>query len=422
MDYILVFKHSKHTGHVVLVAIPCSNDSDDVLSLNHEEYSIKKDAKYRIPVKKVVERFVELHPGAKVRVKINANDRFDVKDTHISSIVVKQSTTFFDKFVRTDADKTQVEHIKVKLNGYSLFSLFNLNLFPNLKELFINDTLNNSIELNGRSLNVLDLSNNRFTNLDLSGVPLLKHLKVAFNKLTSIDLSKVPLLETLDISGNCLTGIDLSGVPLLVRLNVVINNLTTIDLTGMPLLKKACLCRNSLSALDISNPELTNLSCSNNELNGLFRLTKKAVPNLKKLDISSNRIGVLFLPNLHLKYVKTNSNHVLKALYFKGTCDVPLTSDSSLLGRTTFASYVTDPTIVNFPYCNKVWIASNVNYKGQLRIVERFFHQSKTAQVVKTLPLPIADEVLEHISSFKTDYERELLWLEDLRNASGVYE
>ena len=79
-------------------------------------------------------------------------------------------------------------------------------------------------------LEFLDLFNNNFTSVDLSGNPNLQEVRLHWNDLTSIDLSNNTLLESLAMPGNDLQGtLDVSMCENLTDLNVSMNfNLTCI--------------------------------------------------------------------------------------------------------------------------------------------------------------------------------------------------
>ena len=79
-------------------------------------------------------------------------------------------------------------------------------------------------------LEFLDLFNNNFTSVDLSGNPNLQEVRLHWNDLTSIDLSNNTLLESLAMPGNDLQGtLDVSMCENLMSLNVSMNfNLTCI--------------------------------------------------------------------------------------------------------------------------------------------------------------------------------------------------
>jgi hypothetical protein len=88
----------------------------------------------------------------------------------------------------------------LNLSSKNLTDLKGIELLSNLRKLFV--------------------GNNRLTELDVSGNPLLEELWVAINQLIELDVSGNPLLKELYVSFNYLTELDVSGNSLLKELEV----------------------------------------------------------------------------------------------------------------------------------------------------------------------------------------------------------
>lgn len=389
MNYTLTFKQS---NGVVLVAKSQAlqeGRQEDILAVNYTQYSIKRDEDGRIPIQKVVDRFIELHPGSSVRIEIKANDRYVFGGSQVNSLILNSFPSGWLKKFLEKADKSKVDEILIRessgLEEHDLavpfFSEFD---FPSLKTLIV-----------GRN-----------------------------NPIDSINLKRCSLLTELELTSNKLSFLDLSNLSMLVKLNLSDNRLTTIDLTSLPRLEVAILRNNELKEIKVSNPELKKLIFSGNKIEGCFRLTKKTAPKLWKFDCSCNDIRMLRLPSVPLKYVRISRNLILDAFHYRGNCgeEISFSSRQSHASQ-SFALCVADLDSFEFSYSrNNIFICSNVDFSAKPRdghtyhVFERFFHRDGVRKVVNTLPLPIAEEILEHISSFKTDYARELDELDLLEN------
>lgn len=102
----------------------------------------------------------------------------------------------------------------------------------------VNDNKTVSIYADSYVLMGLQCSNNRLTNLDVSGAESLTLLVCSDNRLTELDISNNKDLKLLDVSVNSLTRIDLSNNLELESLDCSKNNLTALDLSANPMLEE----------------------------------------------------------------------------------------------------------------------------------------------------------------------------------------
>ncbi len=145
-----------------------------------------------------------------------------------------------------------------------------------------------------KNIQVLDLSDNDLTEIDILTLGELRSLNVANNALTSLNVGKSVKLETLDASNNALTAV--SG------LNSC-KELTEVDLSNNKLKELTCYFMPKLVRIDVSNNELENgawgsggLNVTNNSAlkelnfshNKLTAITMWSSPNIETLDASYN--------------------------------------------------------------------------------------------------------------------------------------
>ena len=116
-------------------------------------------------------------------------------------------------------------------------------------------------------LEVLNCSDNRLTELDLSHNPTLEELYCYGNQLRSLDLSQNTALIRLYCYNNQLTELDVSYNPQLKYLQCYKNQLKELELSQNTVLKWLDCSENRLTELDLShNTALTTLSCGGNQL------------------------------------------------------------------------------------------------------------------------------------------------------------
>ncbi|MBQ4820917.1 matrixin family metalloprotease [Aquimarina sp. MMG016] len=118
-----------------------------------------------------------------------------------------------------------------------------------------------------RALELLNLTNNNLTSLDVSTNTNLEVLNCENNSLTALDVTANVLLETLVASGNALGNIDVSTNTYLEILLLNTCGLSSIDLSNNKLLSLVGLSNNQLTTLDFTvNTSLEDLYVDNNEL------------------------------------------------------------------------------------------------------------------------------------------------------------
>lgn len=98
------------------------------------------------------------------------------------------------------------------------------------------------------------------TGVDLSLIPLLKNLGVFQCQLSTLDLSNNPLIEDLSIGNNLLTAVNVSHLSLMYRFSCVGNKFTNMNLSGSPLLKYVSFTSNPfLTHINLKNGGNANL-------------------------------------------------------------------------------------------------------------------------------------------------------------------
>lgn len=137
--------------------------------------------------------------------------------------------------------------------------------------------------------------------LDPTGCPDLVRISADVTPLSSVDLSKNKQLQILNVSDTRVTNLDLSNNPLLQQLFCSHDShrykdfkLKSLDVTKNPKLAYLFAANNEINILDLTqNPELFDLSIANNKLTTLD-LSKNE--KLYNVDIRNNYIGFADLP------------------------------------------------------------------------------------------------------------------------------
>jgi hypothetical protein len=143
------------------------------------------------------------------------------------------------------------------------------------------------------SLERLDCSGNRLTELDVGRNPALTILYCDDNALTELDVGRNPALTNLGCSGNALTRLDVSRNIALRSLYCDGNALTELNVGRNAALTDLGCSGNALTALDLTaNTALERLDCSGNALTAL-ELGQK--DRLQRLDCSGNALTELGL-------------------------------------------------------------------------------------------------------------------------------
>jgi enterochelin esterase-like enzyme len=204
-----------------------------------------------------------------------------------------------------------------------------LTAFPALKNLNCSFNSISQIDLSANSgIEVLDVSENQLTSLDVSGLPKLSLLNTFFNPITELKLDKNPLLSNLYCVSNHLDSLDLRANNILKQINCNANQLKWIALPADSMLQTLNIFDNLLDTLVLDSvPNIYDLKCSKNKLKylrlsdnpGLFQLYAydnqlgeldlSACPQLYQLECSSNRITrLIFGQNNKLEYMNCSGN------------------------------------------------------------------------------------------------------------------
>lgn len=156
----------------------------------------------------------------------------------------------------------------------------------NTLDLYTGDVVsgnNNISEINVSSnpeLEVLFISGNKLTQLDVTHNTKLRQLELHSNNINHIDLSKNIQLEELYYAFNETTELDVSNNTLLKHLECSRNNIETVDLSKNTNLLGLYCSSNNFKELDISySPDINILSCGNNPY-----LTKIYVNSTQKFE------------------------------------------------------------------------------------------------------------------------------------------
>lgn len=177
-----------------------------------------------------------------------------------------------------------------------------------------------------KNIQVLDLSDNDLTELDILTLGELRTLNVSNNALTSLDVSKCVLLETLNASNNELT--EVNGIS-------SCKELTEIDLSNNKLTALTAYFMSKLVRIDVSHNELSNgmygsggLNVTNNNAlkeldfshNNLYAITLWSSPNIEVLNASYNpEMEGTDHPNFGLRNLAGDYMSSLKSINISGT-------------------------------------------------------------------------------------------------------
>jgi hypothetical protein len=199
-------------------------------------------------------------------------------------------------------------------NASSITDLTGLGSFSNVKEIQLGYNALTNFAVALPNLEVLKINNNLISNLNLSGLPLLKDLDCSYNQLTTMDLQSVGLLESLKADNNALQSLNLEFVSNLSTLSVQACQLTGLDLNLVPNLIYLKLSDNAF--VPNLNP-LVNLKTLFARGMGLTSINLTTNINLLLLDLSENEFQNLTLPHLPQLNTLTLSNcNVLQSVNF----------------------------------------------------------------------------------------------------------
>lgn len=111
---------------------------------------------------------------------------------------------------------------------------FTTTLLPNLESLFATKNLMVRVVIDSPKLLVVNLEENRLENIEILTTPLLRSLNVGWNRLNAIDLRKSNLLRKLFVSHNNITSLQDIRYPHQIDVvDVSDNKLTNVDASGI---------------------------------------------------------------------------------------------------------------------------------------------------------------------------------------------
>ena len=179
-----------------------------------------------------------------------------------------------------------------------------------MSELYLDCPELNLVDLELNNLSSLDFSNctklttlniaqNKITHLDLQ-CPDLDLLRCESNNLTALDVSNCPKLNVLYCNDNQLQELDLTNNKEIEYLHVSNNKIQNLDLTNLTILHKLDCSNIEITNLHLNSPELTQLICTNCNLQKLEFLN---VPNLSAIECQNNNLQSLDLSNLPALYL-----------------------------------------------------------------------------------------------------------------------
>jgi Leucine-rich repeat (LRR) protein len=238
--------------------------------------------------------------GTTANANVNCNEEFTgttpILDSNFENalIALNIDTNGFNGNIDND-DAQFVETLSIA--GYNIYNLSGIEAFENLKYLFAR---NNNIVIASFSQNlnleVLDLDDNKLSQLFILNNSALKEIAISNNQLANINVSNNLQLEFLYCNLNSLSSLDISSNSNLIILSCYSNNLSIINLNSNSALEMLFISDNNLSALDVSmNTGLDTLTFDNNNINSIDLSSNIALEYLgcsnnilSELDISAN--------------------------------------------------------------------------------------------------------------------------------------
>ena len=176
----------------------------------------------------------------------------------------------------TNIDVSNNTKLEKLFVDYNQLTSLDIGNNANLKSLMVsNNQLTNLNVKNNEKLEYLYANNNNLKELDVSNNAILRYLYAYVNKLTSLDVSNNVNLESLYVDENKLTSLDVSNNANLKSLWISNNQLANLDVSNNANLKSLDVSRNQLTSLDVSN-------------NAILRYLYAYVNKLTSLDVSNN--------------------------------------------------------------------------------------------------------------------------------------
>ena len=189
-----------------------------------------------------------------------------------------------------------VRQLDVSQSGIS--SIEGIQHFANLKILYcLDNQLTSTLDLhNLLALESVFCSNNKLTNINVSGLQNLFTLNCNYNLLTSLDVSGLKRLYQLNCDHNQLATFNFDGAIYLGYLKCNNNNLTNLNFNILPGLEILDCSYNQLTTMELYGLGITRLDCSHNLLN---TLTITNFTSLEQLYCSYNFIAKLDLTKIN---------------------------------------------------------------------------------------------------------------------------
>ena len=228
---------------------------------------------------------------------------------------------------------------QINVNSMNISSLKGIELFTSLNGL--NCTENRLTELDlsrNTALTEVWAMSNDISSLNVNGCTSLRKLGLHGNNLTQLDVSNLSSLEELHCGDMNLSTLIIGNKPYLTQLYCYRNQLTALDVTGCPALTHLHFGGNRISSIDLSRcTRLEYLHCWSNNLT---ELDLSGLTSLKNLNCSNNALRVLDLSGVSLtEFNADNQSFNAPVIYSTG--------DSSYPYRADLSAYVTAGNVAN---------------------------------------------------------------------------
>ncbi|MFY0714643.1 hypothetical protein J1D01_13270 [Seonamhaeicola sp. NFXS20] len=222
------------------------------------------------------------------------------------------------QMLKADANNIEVLDLATLEYG-AIADLSGIEGFVSLKKLVANQHDIEQIDLSfNKLLDSVYLAGNNISSINVSNNTNLELLDVSANELVSVKgLTDLQKLKILNLSFNYLEAISLNN-PLLEILHISNNDLTSLNITEAVSLKNLLLTTNKLYNIDVSsNINLETLLVSDNQLENIDIAENSSLTHLyitsnllTNLDVSSNSnlVDLKVDRNPHLSCIKIDSN------------------------------------------------------------------------------------------------------------------
>lgn len=246
--------------------------------------------------------FLNIQNGLNSRmIRFNASANVDLTCIQVDDVNnigvnwIKDATAEYStdcRFGETYVPDDNFEQALITL-GYDTLPLDDYVPTANIVGLLNIDLSNNAItDLTGiedfEAIQLLNISDNSISTLDLSKNENLTQLDVSNNDISDLDVSKNTALTHLNCAGNTLSDLDLSANMGITNLDISNNNFSLFTPSDVPTLQVFACDGNNIVDLDFSsNTTLTSLSSANNLLE-VLNLQNGENANLLNLNVQNN--------------------------------------------------------------------------------------------------------------------------------------